>query len=240
MVGRLDNHMLTNLEDLALAYVSKDVGDLAGLILRICDAPRGYDRKSLEADISYIIDDLLDRPVEQIDVEELSNAILGVVRRYQLNIPSSYVMLMKTLSLLQGTGRILDMNFRLAELLAPYGQEIIARRHSPKNLTRSMVRSFQDWDRLIQTMPVQIMDIFDQAQTGDISVNFQVSGLDQITNRLIFGLIATGLIVASAMMWSAGVGPMFEGFSLVGAVGIVLAVYIVIRLWHAIDHSGGL
>jgi ubiquinone biosynthesis protein len=240
MVGRLDKRMSTNLEDLALAYVSKDVGELAGIILRICDPPRGFDRRGLEADISYIIDDLLDRPVEQIDVEELSNAILGAVRHYQLNIPSSYVMLMKTLSLLQGTSRALDSNFRLAELLAPYGQELVARRHSPRNLGRSIVRSYQDWDRLIRALPVQITDILDQAQTGDISVHFQISGLDQITNRLIFGLIATGLILASAMMWSSGVGPMFEGFSLVGAVGIVLGLYIVIRLWRAIDRSGGL
>lgn len=240
MVGRIDKRMSLNLEDLALAYVSKDVGELAGVILRICDPPRGFDRKGLEADISYIIDDLLDRPVEQIDVEELSNAILGVVRGYQLNIPSSYIMLMKTLSLLQGTGRVLDTNFRLAELLAPYGQEIIARRHSPGNLARSVVRSYQDWDRLIRALPIQITDILDQAQTGDISVQFQISGLDRITNRLIFGLIATGLIVASAMMWSAEAGPMFEGFSLVGAVGIALGLYIVIRLWRAIDRSGGL
>lgn len=240
MIGRIDKRMSVSLEDLAIAYVSKDAGEIAGVILRICDPPRGFDRKSLEAEISYIVDDLLDRPVEQIDVEELSNAILGIIRRYQLNIPSSYVILMKTLSLLQGTGRMLDTSFRLAELLAPYGHEIIGRRHSPKNLARSMVRSYQDWDRLIRTLPVQITDILDQAQTGDISVQFQISGLDRITNRLIFGLIATGLILASAMMWSAGVGPMFEGFSLVGAVGIVLALYIVFRLWHAIDRSGGL
>jgi hypothetical protein len=54
------------------------------------------------------------------------------------------------------------------------------------------------------------------------------------------GLIATGLIVASAMMWSAGAGPMFEAFSMVGTVGTVLALYIVFRLWRAIDRSGGL
>ena len=89
-------------------------------------------------------------------------------------------------------------------------------------------------------MPGQVANILDQAQTGDISVQLQISRLDRITNRLIYGMIATGLIVASAMMWSAGVGPIFEEFSLVGAAGIVLALYIVFRLWRAIDRSGGL
>ena len=102
------------------------------------------------------------------------------------------------------------------------------------------LRSYRDWDRLIRALPGQITDILDQAQSGDISVQLQISRLDRITNRLIFGLIATGLIVASAMLWSAGVGPMFEDFSLIGAAGIVLALYIVIRLWRAIERSGGL
>jgi ubiquinone biosynthesis protein len=149
-------------------------------------------------------------------------------------------MLIKTLSQLQATGRALDMRFNLAELLAPHGQKIISHRYSPKNLVRSMLRSYQDWERLIRALPVQITGILDQAQTGKIPVQLEISGLDRITNRLILGLIATGLIVASAMMWSAGVGPMFEGFSLVGAMGIVLALPIVFRLWRAIARSGGL
>lgn len=240
MVGRIDKRMLVDLEDLVLAYVSKDVSQIADVVMRICEHPRGFDRKGFEADISYIIDDVLDRPVEQIDVDEFADAVIGVIHDYHLDIPSSYIMLMKTISQLQGTGRALDMRFNLAELLAPHVQEIISRRYSPKNLARSLVRSYQDWDRLIRALPVQITDILAQAQAGEISVQLQVSRLDRITNRLIFGLIATGLIVASAMMWSNGVGPMFEGFSLVGTVGLILGLYIVFRLWWAIDHSGGL
>lgn len=240
MIGRIDNRMLVDLEDLALAYVNKDVGQIADVVLRICDPPKGFDRKGLEADISYIVDDLLDRPIEQIDIEEFSDAVIGVIHSYHLDIPSNYIMLIKTVSLLGGTGRTLDMSFNLAELLVPHGQEIISRRYSPKNLARSLRQSYQDWDRLVRALPVQITDILNQAQAGEISIQLQISRLDRIINRLIFGLIATGLVVASAMMWSAGAGPMFEGFSLVGAVGIVLGLSIVLRLWRAIDRSGGL
>jgi ubiquinone biosynthesis protein len=240
MVGRIDKRMLVDLEDLVIAYVSKEVSQIADVIMRICDHPRGLDRKGFEADIAYIMDDVLDRPIEQIDVDEFSDAVMAVIHDYHLNVPSSYIMLMKTIGQLQGTGRALDTRFNLAELLAPYGQQIIGRRYSPRNLGRSMRRTYQDWDRLIRALPVQIADILDQAQTGEFSVKIEMNRLDGITNRLIFGLIATGLIIASAMMWSAGAGPFFEGFSLVGAAGIVLALTIVFRLWRAIDRSGGL
>jgi ubiquinone biosynthesis protein len=240
MIGRIDQRMLADLEDLVIAYVSKDVGQIADVVMRICDAPRGFNRKSFEADIGYIVDDLLDRPVEQIDMRELGNAIIGVIHNYRLIIPSNYIMLIKTIGQLEGTGRALDMSFNLAELLAPYVQDIVSRRYSPQNLMRSLLRSYRDWDRLIGALPAQIADILDQLQIGDFSVQLQISRLDRITNRLIFGMIATGLIVASAMLWSAGVGPTFEEFSLVGVAGIVLALYIVFRLWRAIDRSGGL
>ncbi len=240
MIGRIDQRMLADLEDLVIAYVSKDVAQIADVAMRICDPPRGFNRNSFEPDIGYIVDDLLDRPVEQIDMIELGNAIIGVIHSYHLNIPSNYIMLIKTIGQLEGTGRSLDMSFNLAELLAPYVQEIISRRYSPQNLMRSLLRSYRDWDRLIGSLPAQMADILNQLQTGDFAVQLQISRLDRITNRLIFGMIATGLIVASAMLWSAGVGPIFEDFSLVGAAGIVLALYIVFRLWRAIDRSGGL
>jgi ubiquinone biosynthesis protein len=141
---------------------------------------------------------------------------------------------------LEGTARSLDLSFNLAELMAPYVQEIINRRLSPQHLMRSLLRSYRDWDRLLRALPAQVANILDQAQTGEFSVQLQISRLDRITNRLIFGMIATGLIIASAMLWSAGVGPVFEDFSLLGAAGIVLALYIVFRLWRAVDRSGGL
>ena len=240
MIGRIDKRMLTDLEDLVIAYVSKDVGQIADVAMRICDPPRGFNRKGFEADIDFIVDDLLDRPVEQIDMVELGNAIIGVIHNYHLNIPSSYIMLIKTVSQLEGTGRSLDMSFNLAELLAPYVQEIMSRRFSAQNLMRSLLRSYRDWDRMIRALPTQMTDILGQAQSGDFSLQLRISRLDRIINRLIFGMIATGLIVASAMLWSAGVGPFFEDFSLLGAAGIVLALYIVFRLWRAIDRSGGL
>jgi ubiquinone biosynthesis protein len=240
MVGRIDKRMLADLEDLVIAYVGKDVERIADVAMRICDPPRGFDRKSFEAEISYIMDDLLDRPVEQIDMAELGNAIIGVVRNYHLNVPSNYTMFIKTVGQLEGTSRGLDMDFHLAELLKPYVQEIISRRFSPQSLLRSMLRSYRDWDRLIRLLPAQLSDILDQAQTGEFSVHLQINRLDRITNRLIFGMIATGLIIASARLWSAGVGPFFEDFSLLGALGIALALYIVFRLWRAIDRSGGL
>jgi ubiquinone biosynthesis protein len=240
MVGRIDKRMLADLEDLVIAYVNKDVEQIADVAMRICDPPRGFDRKRFEAEISYIVDDLLDRPVEQIDMVELGNAIIGVIRNFQLNIPSNYFIFIKTVALLEGTSRALDMNFNLAELLVPYVQEIISRRFSLRNLMQSMLRSYRDWDRLIRSLPRQLADILDQTQTGEFSLKLEVNRLDRITNRLIFGMIATGLILASALMWSAGVGPFFEDFSLLGAAGIVLALYIVYRLWRAIDRSGGL
>ena len=240
MVGRIDKRMLADLEDLVIAYVNKDVEQIADVAMRICDPPRGFDRKRFEAEISYIVDDLLDRPVEQIDMVELGNAIIDVIRKFQLNIPANYFIFIKTVALLEGTSRALDMNFNLAELLVPYVQEIISRRFSLRNLVQSMLRSYRDWDRLIRSLPRQLADILDQAQTGEFSFHLEVSRLDRITNRLIFGMIATGLILASALLWSAGVGPFFEDFSLFGAAGIVLALYIVYRLWRAIDRSGGL
>ena len=150
--------------------------------------PRGFDRKRFEIEIGYIVDDLLDRPVEQIDTVELGNAIIAVIRNHHLNIPSNYIIFMKTVAMLEGTSRSLDTSFNLAELLMPYVQDIARRRFSLQSLMQSLLRSYRDWDRLIHALPALLSDILNQAQSGEFSVQLQINRLDRITNRLIFGM----------------------------------------------------
>ena len=49
------------------------------------------------------------------------------------------------------------VRFNLAELLAPYVQEIISRRYSPQHLMRSLLRSYRAWDRLTRSLAASFL-----------------------------------------------------------------------------------
>ncbi len=240
MVGYLDNQTREDLEDLALAFAVKDVEQITDVILRMCNAPKSFDRRPFASDVSAFISDYLNQSIKEMDVSAMIQTINEIVYRYHLIAPANIVMLGKTVMMLEGTSHLVDPDFDLDAALQPQYQEIIKRRRSPTRLLNTAVRSVKDWERLLVTLPGDVREILALAQQGKLNVQFEIVRIDSIANRLIYGLIVAALIIASAMVWSTGVGPMAGDISLLGVVGIGLAVLLVVRLFQAIERSGGL
>lgn len=64
--------------------------------------------------------------------------------------------------------------------------------------------------------------------------------LDRSTNRLAFALVVASIIVGSAMIFVAEVGPALLGYSVIGIVGFVAAGFLGLWLAWAVLRSGRL
>lgn len=240
MVGYIDNQMKEELEDLVLAFAAKDVDQIVDIILRICEVPKDFVRRPFARDINVFMADYLDQSIKDMDMSVMIQEINRIIYRYHLVMPSNLIMLGKTIAELEGTSQLADPDFDLTEALKPHYQEILEQRYSPKGIMRSAMRSIKDWERLLTTLPGEVGDILELLQRGKFGIQFEIMRLDRVINRLIYGMVVAALIVASAMIWSAGVGPMAGGFSLLGVVGIIIVIVLIIRIFRAIERSGGL
>jgi ubiquinone biosynthesis protein len=64
---------------------------------------------------------------------------------------------------------------------------------------------------------------------GKLDIHHEHKGMERRVNRLVRGLIAAALIVASALMWSRGTPPLLYGLSVFGVLGYAVAVWL--ALW---------
>ena len=241
MVGRIDEqHAVADLEELLLVFVAKDVDGIVDVILLFVPCPDVSTAAPFTAAVDLFIADYLDQSVNELDMSGMLTALAGIVHKFHVIMPSSIIMLGKTIALLEGTGRLLNPDFNLAELAAPYYATIIQRRYAPEKLMRHLVRAYRDWRRLITTLPRDLAELLTDVRDGQLQVQFEVRGLDRVVNRLVYGVIAMALILASAMLWSADVPPHLGNVSIVGALGMLLGILIAFQLLFAIYRSGGL
>jgi len=91
-------------------------------------------------------------------------------------------MLIRTLVLLEGTSRVFDRGFSLAELLEPYYYKIVSRRLSPKRLLGRMQRTYRDWDRFLSQLPAELNNVLSQIQSGKFDIQLARRHLDPIVN----------------------------------------------------------
>ena len=239
-VGRLDPKTREEFEEAMLAGADQDAERLADVMLRLCAAPADLDRTALKADITTFMEEYLGDSLESLDVGRAVESFMASVRQHRLILPSRLSLLGRVLVQLEGTSRLLDRDFSLADLLQPYLSKMAARKLAPQRLLQGLQRAYRDWSRLIDIFPGEITDILRRVRAGSFDVNLRLRHLDVTINRLVYGLIVAALVLGSAQMLARQVPPLIGGVSIIGGAGLLVAGVLGWRVLRAVTRSGGL
>jgi ubiquinone biosynthesis protein len=247
MVGRIDEGLREDIEEMLLALSSRDAGHLTAVITRVGAAPFDLDQAALSVDISDYIAHYANQRLDEFDLSGALNEMVEIVRRYGIMLPARLALLIKVLVMLEGTGRLISPHFSLTELIEPYRGRMMLRRLSPQRHLRKLRRIYSELEHLAEVLPRSVRDIVQQVQSGRFDVHLDHRGLEPSVNRLVFGLITSALFLGSSWLLSSAVPPLlpipwiaWEGLSVLGLLGMGLSVALGLRLLWAINKSGHL
>ncbi|EAQ79629.1 ABC transporter [Blastopirellula marina DSM 3645] len=208
MVGRIDDRLREEMEDLLVGLTSGDADMLSSVIMRWGTLPKELDDNSLRREISDFIGDYAHRPLEKMNFGEVINDMFRIIRSYQIALPPQVAMLLKTMVMLDGTGRLLDPEFNLVQLLQRHRRRIMMKRFSPKRRWRKWTRFYREMERLAEVAPRRMSEMLEQVRTGRFDVHLDHRMLGPTVNRLVTGIVASSLFLGSALMLSMKVPPL--------------------------------
>jgi ubiquinone biosynthesis protein len=240
MIGRLDDRLREDIEDILMAIVGRNGDQLTAIITRVGSIPPGLDRAGLSDDVTEFLLYYGTRPLDQFDLGGALTEMTEIIRRYHILLPTGVALLLKVLVMLEGTSRLLNPQFNLIELMRPYQQKLMWRRLAPDRHLKKFWRVYQEWESLGAVLPQGLRDVLQQVQGGKFNIHLEHKGLEPSVNRLVFGLLTSALFLGSALLWASGQPPLFNGVSVVGPVGCGISVVLGVRLLWAIRNSGRL
>ena len=120
MVGSVDEPTGHGLVTVLTALVAADPRELAGALVELGVAPTVAERAGLEADLGRLLERYRDVDLQDLRLTEVVAALMEVVRRRDLRVPSRIALLLKTVVMCEGVAAGLDPGFRLIPLLIPY------------------------------------------------------------------------------------------------------------------------
>jgi len=239
-VGTLDDDQSDVIDAFVLAALNRDLDALIDSLLSICDPPLTLDRSALRGDVAGWIDMFATTGAANIDVAGSSRAAEDIMRRHRLYLPSDFALLMNTLTQLQGLLVETGVHIELRELLEPYAAMIAAKRFAPQRLLRQAQSSSRDWQRLVDTFPVEVASILQGIRAGQIEVPLRLEHLDRNVNRLVYAIITAAVFQGSARLWQSRTPPVLGGVSVPGAVGTIAAGGVAVRLLRSAKRAGGI
>jgi ubiquinone biosynthesis protein len=249
MVGRLDERLREDIEEMLMALINQDVAQLAAIIRRIGEVPPDLNDTAFRADVADFVGTWTTRSLDRMDLGGALNDMIDLIHRYKILLPAQIGLLLKVLISLEGTAKLLSPRFSLLEVMKPYQRHVLFRRLSPARQLRKLQRVYTEFERLAEVLPHHVMQILEQVQAGKFDVHLEHRGLSPSVNRLVLGMLASALFLGSSWMMSNKVAPLLfptkswlgiHEISVLGLAGCVISILIGLRLLRAIGKSGHL
>jgi ubiquinone biosynthesis protein len=230
MVGRIDEPFLFQIEDILLAAGDRDAEALTDAVTRVCGKPPDLDRAALSAALTEFFQEFGTQAVGQFNVSGALTAVSEILHEHKLVLPGKLSMLIKCLMLLEGTGRLLSPAFNLVELLLPWRKRIIMRRFSPAARLKLLRRLYSELERSADVLPRLIAGLVERLDKGTFAIRLEHRHLKSASNRLVVGLFISSMLIGSCVMLASNVRPTAWGISIIGALGLVIAVVFGFRM----------
>ncbi|MCF8084630.1 MAG: ABC transporter [Deltaproteobacteria bacterium] len=230
MVGRLTERNQRDLLDLLTAVVDRDSHGLAHALLQMSQGTRTIDLQALERDLLEALDTYYAVPLKDLNIGQLLLLITGLLREYQLKLPSDLVIMIKSLVTAEGTARLIYPELDVFTEARGYVRRLAFKRLEPRALWLRFRNTLSYLFFLQRDIPERLSQIVNKMESGELSIRFvheNLKGLrmtiENASSRMAFSIIIAALIIGSSMIITTGIGPLLFGFPALGVVGYIIS-----------------
>jgi ubiquinone biosynthesis protein len=238
MVGRVDPRSRELLIDFLLAMMQFDAQRATERILEFGKAPANLDRQALSVDLDHLLRQSLGRPLKEVSMGVVLQSVLDLTLRYQVQLPATFMTLVRVLMTIEGVCRQLDDEYQLINAAEPFVIKTLQTQFVNQLTFREMIRVGVDLRNIVGRLPRQIDDIFTHLNNGTLKTVHEHRGLERMErslrtagNRMSVGLVVASNLIGAAMVASADIKPSLLGMPILAwafaTVGTILGLWLI-------------
>lgn len=247
IIGKVDKRLLEHLSVIFVGLINFDIHSLVEEMVSFGLIDRKANLRKIYRDLTDVILPLYGQSIGNVNVSLLFNDILTVGRKHSFKFPVDYLLIFKTFSFLESSGRKLNPDFNFLTFAEPFAKKILLKRFAPEYIFNEFKDLASNYTEVVKRFPKDYTVLIDKIKNDDLSINFIHRNLDKISkemdksaNRLSFSIIIGATVLASSLFILADVGPKFMDISVFGLFGFLLASIFGIGLVIGILRSGKL
>ena len=248
-VGRLSDTMRSKLGTALVASINRDFDIVLDVFDDLAALPDDVDSERLKGDLAALVDKYAGVPLRQMNLKDLFDEITATARRHRVVLPRDFILLGKSLVTMGGVALELDPETSMVEVVRPKVRRLMADKVSPRRLAHHGMTSAYHLIALAEQGPRSLRQLIRKLMRGRLQILFRhenlerfITELDRSSNRIAFSMIVASIILGSAVVMQANVGPNvpYTQVPMLGLLGFLLAGLLGVWLVIAILRSGRL
>lgn len=208
IVGELTPSVRENLLKLLRAMVFEDVDTLINLLLSMAITKEKVDRFAFSEDFTQFYQSYISKSLGQLDLTTFFTDVLSITHQHRMIMPNDFIMLAKSLTILEGVVSDLHPDINVLEIATTYvkasGDIQLFDSISKDKLKLELYQFVTDSSRL----PSSLKRTLDIINNGRLMVHLDLVHfedkwieINKMVNRIVFALIIAALILASSIIF---------------------------------------
>ena len=208
IVGELSEGVKKDLIKMMRAIVFEDIDQLMNLLLQMAVTKQKVDRFEFSEDLDDFYKSYISRSFGQIDMSTFFSDVLYVTRKYKMVMPNDFILLAKSLTILEGVVSEMHPDINIMQIASDYvkaSDDIkIFDSFTADKLKKLTYQLSTDSIKL----PSAIKKALDTVNNGRLMVHIDLVHFEEkwrevnkMVNRLVFAVIIAALILASSIIF---------------------------------------
>ena len=229
-----------------IAVATGDKSKIVDFILAIGIKRGKVNKGKLYEDVSYLFTTYLNTSLKNIKVAVLLEEMFSIVQNNNIQFPKELAILFRGLIILEGVIAEVDPQLDVISVITSFvkgkNKMPLIKDINEEELVLSAYSFFRDASRI----PNKAVEALSSISDGRAKINFNITDLENsvdhisnMVNRLVGALLISSLIIASSLIISNNVGPIYKGISLIGIAGYIISAIFAIILLIAVVREGG-
>ncbi len=246
-VGRIDDDLRNAFTEMIMGIVDQDPQRITRTLVSIDFVNDHTNLRALKIDLMEFIHHYYKVPLDRINLSNLMDEFIEILRTHQIKLPADLSVLIRTLAISEAVARELYPQFNFAEILIPFAKKAYLNKFNPFTSYRSLIRAAEEGFDLLKKLPEDIHSILYKFRNDKFIINFKHQGLEEFgrridssSNRLSFAIIIAALIIGSSIIMYLGKGNLLLSYPVIGIIGFLSASVLGVWLLIGIMRSGKL
>ena len=246
ITGELDEGLKNWLNKAMIAVATGDKNKIVDFILAIGIKRGKVNKGNLYEDVSYLFTTYLNTSLKNIKIAVLLEEMFSIVKNNNIQFPKELAILFRGLVILEGVIAEVDPQLDIISVITSFvkgkNKMLLIKDINEEELVLSAYSFFRDASRI----PNKAVEALSSISDGRAKINFNITDLENsvdhisnMVNRLVGALLISSLIIASSLIISNNVGPIYKGISLMGIAGYIISAIFAIFLLIAVVRDGG-
>jgi ubiquinone biosynthesis protein len=225
IVGTLEERDRRYLAGNLLAFFDRDYYRVAKLHVDSGWVPPGTRVDELESAVRTVCEPIFDKPLKEISFGQVLLQLIGVARRFNMEVQPQLILLQKTLVQVEGLGRVLYPDLDIFQTGRPVLKAWMAEQTGPKATFKRLARDWPDIRHALEKLPQVARRLVDETlerPPGPASVVVTPPPRDlKAERRRWYTLTGGSLLIAAAVWLGLDTPPVWAGWT-AGALGLLL------------------